>query len=162
MKNKILLSVMIVALLFSCKKADDSKEQNKVDSTKTETVVDVTSESEPLKNVCYKFDNGKDLIEANLLYDNGKVSGNINYNLYEKDKNSGTVSGMFKGDTLYADYTFQSEGTSSVRETVFIKKGNTLVEGFGEITEKDNKQVFKDKKALKFDESVVLNKVECE
>ena len=84
------------------------------------------------------------------------------YNFFEKDKNSGTVSGMFKGDTLYADYTFQSEGTSSVRETVFIKKGNTLVEGFGEITEKDNKQIFKDKKALKFDESVVLNKVECE
>lgn len=161
MKNKILLSVMIVALLFSCKKADDSQEQNKVDSAKTETVVDVTSEREPLKNVCYKFDNGKDVIEANLLYDNGKVSGNINYNLHEKDKNSGNIIGSMNGDTIIANYIFMSEGVESFRQLAFLKKGNALIEGYGDIEEKDGRMVFKDIKKLNFPDKIQLKEVPC-
>lgn len=112
---------------------------------------------------CYLYVKAKDTVKLTLITANGgNVSGDLVYNFFEKDKNSGTVSGMFKGDTLHADYSFQSEGIKSVRETVFIRKGNTLVEGFGEITEKDNKQVFKDKKTLKFDGSVILKKVDCE
>lgn len=161
MKNKILLSVMIVALLFSCKKADDSKEQDKVDSTKTETVVDVTSEREPLKEVCYKYDNGKDLIDANLLYDNGKVSGKINYNLFEKDKNSGNIVGTMNGDTIIANYIFMSEGVESFRQLAFLKKGDALIEGYGDIEEKDGRMVFKDIKKLNFPDKIQLKEVPC-
>ncbi len=161
MKNKILLSVMIVALLFSCKKADDSKEQDKVDSTKTETVVDVTSEREPLKEVCYQYNNGKDLIDANLLYDNGKVSGKINYNLFEKDKNSGNIVGTINGDTIIANYIFMSEGVESFRQLAFLKKGDALIEGYGDIEEKDGRMVFKDIKKLNFPDKIQLKEVPC-
>lgn len=155
MKNKILAFAIAVTFFASCK--EKTEEQVVTEQEMEQPEVSVSAKD------CYLYVKAKDTVRLTLITANGNnVSGDLVYNFFEKDKNSGTVSGMFKGDTLYADYTFQSEGTSSVRETVFIKKGTTLIEGFGEITEKGNKQVFKDKKALKFDESVVLNKVECE
>lgn len=161
MKNKILLSLMIVALLFSCKKADDSKKQNKVDSTEERTAVAVSSEREPLKEVCYQYNNGKDAIEANLLYDNGKVSGKVNYNLFEKDKNSGNIVGSMNGDTIVANYIFMSEGVASFRQLAFLKKGNVLIEGYGDVEEKDGRMVFKDIKKLNFPENIQLKEVPC-
>jgi len=155
MKNRILAFAIAVTFFTSCK--EKTEEQVVTEQEMEQPEVSVSAKD------CYLYVKGKDTVKLSLITANGNnVSGDLVYSFFEKDKNSGTVSGMFKGDTLYADYTFQSEGTSSVRETVFLKKGTILVEGFGEITEKDNKQVFKDKKALKFDESVVLNKVECE
>lgn len=161
MKNKILLSVVVLTLLFSCKKFDDSTEQDKVDCTKNEAIIDITSEHEPVKEVCYKYYNGKDLIEANLLYDNGKVSGKINYNLFEKDKNSGNVVGSINGDTIIANYTFMSEGVKSFRQISFLKKGNALIEGYGDVEEKEGRMVFKDIKKLNFSENIQLKEVSC-
>lgn len=155
MKNRILAFAIVGVFFTSCK--EKTEEQVVTEKEMEQPEVSVSAKD------CYLHVKGKDTVKLSLITANGNnVSGDLVYSFFEKDKNSGTISGMFKGDTLYADYTFQSEGTSSVRETVFIKKGNTLVEGFGEIDEKGNKQVFKDKKALKFDESLVLNKVECE
>lgn len=155
MKNRILAFAVVGIFFASCK--EKTEEQVVTEQEMEQPEVSIAAKD------CYLFAKGKDTVRMTLVTANGNnVSGDLVYNLYEKDKNSGTVSGMFKGDTLYADYTFQSEGMSSVRETVFVKKGITLVEGFGEIEEKDNKQVFKDKKALKFEGSIILNKVECE
>nr|GFC68635.1 hypothetical protein [Tanacetum cinerariifolium] len=35
------------------------------------------------------------------------------------------------GDTLVADYTFQSEGTTSIRQVVFLRRDIGFIEGFG-------------------------------
>jgi len=153
MKKKILILGIAFAAFASCK-----KEEKQVVTEKEMEQPEISVSSKD----CYLYVKGKDTVRLTLVTANGdNVAGDLTYSFYEKDKNAGTVSGMFKGDTLYADYNFQSEGMASVRETAFIKKGNTLVEGFGEITEKDNKQVFKDRKSLKFDGRVVLNKVDC-
>ena len=118
-------------------------------------------ETESVKE-CYQYAAKKDTVSITLITSNGNnVSGDLEYKWFEKDNNDGKISGMFKGDTLYADYTFQSEGMTSVREMVFLKKGNTLIEGFGDIEEKGDKQVFKDKKNLKFDANIVLEKAIC-
>jgi hypothetical protein len=66
-----------------------------------------------------------------------------------------------KGDTLVADYTFMSEGVSSVREVVFLQKDGTLIEGYGDVVDANNKVSFKDKKKLKFDAKNTLTKVDC-
>ena len=48
-------------------------------------------------------------------------------------------------------------------KVVFVKKGNTYVEGFGDITtDSSGKVTYKDLKTLKFGDSVVLTKVDCE
>jgi len=126
-----------------------------MDSPKTET-----KPAEPVRD-CYAGKRGKDTVTLSYMINDNVVTGELMYNYFEKDKNTGTIKGKFSGDTLFADYNFKSEGMMSVREVVFVKKGNTLVEGYGDGEEKDGKWVFKKKDALKFDNSIVLDKVVC-
>ena len=67
-----------------------------------------------------------------------------------------------KCDLLIADYSFMAEGMKSTRQVVFKKSGNDLVEGYGEIEEKDNKVVFKNVDSLDFNNSIVLKITDCE
>ncbi|SHN67044.1 hypothetical protein SAMN05444395_10462 [Flavobacterium fryxellicola] len=97
-----------------------------------------------------------------MVKGNQVTSGKLSYNFYEKDKNEGTLIGVLKGDTLVADYTFMSKGISSVRQVVFLRKGNIYVEGYGDVVEvASGKVIFKDIKQLKFDGKSVLSKVDC-
>lgn len=110
---------------------------------------------------CYVFINGKDSILMELNLKSNKVTGHLMYNFYEKDDNLGTLSGEVHGDTIFAMYNFDSEGQTSKREVAFLKKGNTLVEGFGEIEEKNGEMTFKNRKFLNFDSNIILNKTDC-
>ena len=154
MKKVILLGLILMSVFISCKK---EKEEVPIPSEKIVVKESVSEE-------CYRAILKKDTISLSLNIKNGQLSsGNLSYDFYEKDKNTGTVVGEIKGDTLYADYTFTSEGVSSVRQVAFLKKGNTYVEGFGAVIDDNKGQViFKDRKQLKFDGNVVLSKVDCQ
>lgn len=155
MKKVFIVATGIVAFI-SCGKKQEEK-----------TVVTEKEMEQPEITIqdkeCYLWTSkGKDTIKMSITTVNGgNVMGDLEYNFFEKDGNVGKVSGMTKGDTLYLTYDFESEGMKSTRESAFLKKGNTLVEGFGEVETKGNAQTFKDKKTLKFDGSVTLNKVDC-
>ncbi len=150
MKKSIIGSFIFFATLISCK--NDPKEEVVVPTVQEEMAV----EEEAVKE-CYAVVLKQDSISLNIsVKDSSLESGELNYNFFEKDKNQGTLVGNFKGDTLFADYTFMSEGKSSVREVVFLKKGNIFIEGYGDVEEKDGKTVFKDKKKLFFDSKIVL------
>jgi hypothetical protein len=155
MKKVILLPIIFMSIFISCKK-DTEKEEPLVASEKI--VIEETKHQE-----CYRAILKKDTVSLTLNIKNGQLSsGNLNYNFYEKDKNEGTLVGELKGDTLYADYTFMSEGTSSVREVVFLKKDDSYIEGFGDVVDDNKGKVtFKGKKKLQFDGSIVLSKVDC-
>jgi hypothetical protein len=131
-----------------------------------ETIPDASEKivvEEQVSDECYSGSIKKDTILMNLTIKGNEVTnGKLSYKFYEKDKNQGTLVGELKGDTLYADYTFMSEGTSSVREVAFLKKGDSYIEGFGDVVDDNKGKVtFKDKKQLKFDGNVVLLKVDC-
>ncbi len=104
---------------------------------------------------------GKDSVTIEYTRKANNVSGKLRYAWFEKDKNNGTFVGVFDGDTLRADYTFQSEGMTSVREIVFVRNGEKLLQGNGEMTEKDNKVVFVDRK-LDFTNTIELSKTQCD
>ncbi len=54
-----------------------------------------------------------------------------------------------------------SEGDSTIRQIVFLKRGNTYVEGTGEVVDNNKGKVtFKDMKRLPYD-GTVLTKVDC-
>ncbi len=72
------------------------------------------------------------------------------------------VPGSMKGDTLFAAYTFMSEGTESIREVVFLKTANDFVEGYGDVEEKNDKMIFKNKSGLNFNNNLILKNVACE
>jgi len=90
-----------------------------------------------------------------------QVTGNLEYNLDEKDRNTGSVAGIVRGDTLLLNYTFQSEGRQSVRQLAFLKQGNELMEGYAEVEEKADTVVFKNPETLKFSKEMVLEKTGC-
>lgn len=97
------------------------------------------------------------------LSSNGNyIKGYLTYSLYQKDKNNGTFEGEMHHDTLIADYTFNSEGNTSVREIAFLLKDTLLIEGYGEMKYKGEKLVFKNTKYLSFPGTIVLRKTSCQ
>ena len=111
---------------------------------------------------CYVYTSAKDTVNLHLQISGNIVTGDLAYNYFEKDKNTGTIQGSIKGDTLYAEYKFMSEGVESTREVVFLKKENDFVEGYGEAEEKNGKMIFKNTRSLNFNNNLILKKVACE
>jgi hypothetical protein len=132
------------------------------DSTTTNTEKKTTQPA-AVAATCYMGTSGKDSVILTLRKDNEDVAtGELSYLFYEKDKSRGTFSGRMKGDTLFADYTYSSEGTQSTREIAFLQKDNTLTEGYGDATEIGGKMTFKNPSDLQFGGTgFVLSKVDC-
>ncbi len=114
------------------------------------------------ENSCYVYTSAKDTVNLHLQISGNIVTGDLAYNYFAKDKNTGTIQGNMKGDTLFAEYKFMSEGTESMREVVFLKKGNDFVEGYGDAEEKNGKMIFKNTSGLNFNNNLILKKVACE
>ena len=110
---------------------------------------------------CYAYTVNRDTVFIQIQLDGNNVTGDLLYNLQEKDKNKGKLTGLMKGDTLFAEYTFLSEGIESVREVAFIKNGNDYKEGYGDMEEKNGKMVFKNSAGLNFDGIIILKPVKC-
>ncbi len=110
---------------------------------------------------CYSYVTPRDTVYLHISRKNRNITGDLTYRLYEKDRNVGSLDGRIKGDTLLAEYTFNSEGRSSVREVVFLKKGETYVEGFGPVNEKEGKTIFQDHKNINFINGITLTKTNC-
>lgn len=156
MKNIYLfLSVTLLVASSSC--MNNKKEAATVPELQVEAPL------ETIVKECYQAIIEKDTITLTVDVNNiNQFEGELDYSYYQKDKSFGTLLGNVKGDTIYADYTFQSEGKTSIRELVFMKKdANTYVEGYGEMIEVNDKMAFKDKSKIKFDGNIVYNKIDC-
>ncbi len=110
---------------------------------------------------CYLFTQARDTIELSIVPNDTTVTGRLEFRFFEKDKSYGSIEGEMRGDTLFANYTFTSEGLLSHRQVAFLRKGNTFVLGSGEIANAGNTDVFKNKSAIEFDGAVVLKKSDC-
>ena len=148
MKNTSIIALSLV-IFASC-----NTEKNQESTTKTEVK---TTQTE----TCYQHTKDSSTIRLNVTINDNMITGNLTYDYYQKDKSKGTIKGQLKSDTLFADYTFMSEGVESVREVVFIKTANGWIEGYGEIDDKDGKVVFKNRNKITFDNNVVLKETAC-
>jgi hypothetical protein len=133
--------VVAIALLAAC---HSGKEQSS----------ETSSEGGPQPG-CYAFHEGGSSIELKLEVTGDAVSGSLLYSLEEKDKNTGTIKGTVKGNTVDAYYTFSSEGKTSVREVIFQWVDNSLIEGIGEHIERNDTSFYEDKKKVTFTDSKV-------
>jgi hypothetical protein len=157
MKKISALTIILVVIFISCKKVITlSPPQIEPNPPKEAELV------EPAGDQCYTSRlNGNIVALSFNVNSNQEVNGKLSYNITGKDKNEGTIIGNMKGDTLTADYTFMSEGISSVREVVFLQKEGTFIEGYGDVTDTNDKVTFKDKKKLKFDAKNTLIQSDC-
>jgi len=154
MKN--IFAIFTIALFAACQGGTAKKTQAKIDST-------IVSNAATPENAitCYQYIKNRDTATLSVKAAGNQVSGSLGYNLYEKDKNSGTFTGLVKGDTMIADYTFHSEGKISVRQIALLKQGDKLIEGFGDVQEIKGNMKFKDISKLKFNNSIVFSKIDC-
>lgn len=156
MRTIYLLSyVVLIAIFTSC-----------MDTKKKEVVIppsEVEAPMETSQKECYQAVIEKDTLILSVDVNSvNEFLGELEYSYFEKDKSFGTLLGNVEGDTIFADYKFQSEGTTSIREMAFIKKdAMTYVEGYGEMIETNGKMSFKDKSKIKFDGNIVYRKIDC-
>jgi hypothetical protein len=110
---------------------------------------------------CYAYTTAKDTVRLTLATAQPTVTGQLSYRYFEKDRNEGTIRGAMHGDTLLAEYTFQSEGVASVREVAFLRRGNSFVEGYGDVVARGGAMVFKQPHTLRFTSANALAPVPC-
>jgi hypothetical protein len=110
---------------------------------------------------CYAYTSAKDTVRLTLTTTQPTVTGRLSYRYFEKNRNEGTIRGTMYGDTLRAEYTFQSEGVASVREVAFLRRGTGFVEGYGDVVERGGATVFKRVSALQFTSTQPLVPVPC-
>ena len=154
MRNTFLILLAAAGLFASC-------QQNKQAKKTIDSVAENVVKENP-QQTCYMQTMGRDTISLVLNQVGDDLSGMLAYDNFEKDSSSGEVKGKMMGDTLVLEYTFQSEGMLSKSQVAFLRKDNRLIQGFGDIEEKDGKVMFKNLKTLKYDEqSVVLTPTDC-
>ena len=159
MKTTLLSLPAIGTILTACntKTAQESAGETAAD-TATVAAPPVATAS------CYAYTANtanKDTITLRLTANKNAVTGEFAYKLFEKDKNTGTIQGGMKGDTLLADYTFMSEGTESVRQVAFLRGGDTFTEGYAAVRQEGSRMVFEKTGDLKFNGNTALKKVSC-
>jgi hypothetical protein len=153
MRNSMLALAAIAGLLSAC--------QTKTPEEKIDSLASTPDTTLNTNKACYAYISNKDTVSLSLVKAGTNISGELDYNYFEKDKNTGTMAGLIKGDTIFADYTFRSEGATSVREVVFLKKGDQLIEGYAEMKEEGGKSIFTDTRNLKFDGKMPLSAINC-
>lgn len=131
-------------------------QNNTSNTTDEENITSVVT-----KQNCYTYTKNRDTANLTVISSGHIVTGELRYQLFEKDSNKGLIKGEMRGDTLVADYNFESEGVNSVRQVVFLHKDNKLLEGFGEVVERDGKMVFKNIAQLKFGDAIEFTKIAC-
>ena len=144
--NKISLFTCII-FFISCNDNNNEKAVTEQDSADSTPVV-----VKPASTLggCYLMVQQKDT--AMLKFDmlDSTISGKLQYKRFEKDRNDGNVNGILRDNLIIADYTFQSEGRTSVRQVVFSIKADSLFEGYGEIRVVGDTARFVDINNLKF------------
>jgi hypothetical protein len=152
-KPIVFVSLNILFVLFGCNGGSNQTE-NEMKQNESQVAAESTS--------CYVLENPKDTVSLQITVDKNHVSGDLIYHYYEKDRNIGTIEGEMKGDTIFATYTFMSEGKESKRDVAFLKKGDELSEGYAAINSATGQPDFSDHSAIKFDEKFILKKLDCE
>jgi len=153
METRIFKLLLIAVLLISC----NDKKKNEEISKKP------SFEKSPEKFMCFTYAHNQDTIHLKFTeMKDSTVSGNLTYNFYEKDQNKGSFKGKWSGDSLFADYQFQAEGSVSTREIFFFKTDAGLIEGYGPVKDTLNKVIFQEHRTLVLNENILLKPVDCD
>lgn len=161
--NKLMNKIFLLFILV----AAGCNSENNPESSASSTNVDSSSVNDNAGVIttnisgCYASNVKKDSSLLKLTISDTSVTGELSYHLYEKDSNSGTIKGLIHDSLIVADYTFQSEGMTSVRQVVFKMNNDTLVEGFGDIMMKGDTAEFKNISDLQFQNDRPFLKTAC-
>ena len=158
--NRSLLLIVFTIIVMGCNtnSSTDTMEEIVQDTQKV-----VSGEDTKFSFVagCYQSVFNRDSATLTINANENVVTGDLNYNRYEKDDNTGSFEGVLRGQLMILNYNFQSEGQNSVRQVVFKIEGDTLIEGFGDVYVKGDTSLFKNITELQFDKSAAFVKRDC-
>jgi hypothetical protein len=140
--------------MLNCKNKEE-----KTENTNTQEVLTEEKKPASIDLGCYIFNDGKNDVIFEITENGSEIKGNLTFAFAEKDKNSGSFNGKLNDNILLGKYTFQSEGTESVREVAFKIDGDKLIEGYGDLNEEGT--AFKDIANLNFTSKMPLTKTDC-
>lgn len=112
-------------------------------------------------NYCYRYVTQRDTYDIRFTLAQGKVTGEMSFDNYEKDSSEGSINGYLKDDIIHVSYRFRSEGMSSVRSMYFRVRGDLLITGVGEEMTEGDSAYIKDPAAIRY-EGLVYSKTQCE
>lgn len=156
-------SLLLLFALLACGSGEEAAPATEGGSTvhgqATDTIV---SSGEPVKlEGCYQRIVQRDTATLFLNIIGNEVTGKLVYNHFQKDDNTGSLKGELRDNHIYADYLFQSEGGTSTRAVAFRIQDTLLLEGYGEVEERDGKMSFRNSDHLQFDTTHPFRKVDC-
>lgn len=127
MKNSTLFCSLLACIVFlSCNKNQSQKDN-----------VNQDFDEKPVSVQCYVALYEEDTIDLKInTLKSGKISGNMDMKLLNMPVKVGEISGEFRGDTLFADYSFIQGTNEKVvfkNPMAFLKKGGELILGNGKI-----------------------------
>jgi hypothetical protein len=140
MKNLSLFCLLATLMgLVSCKKNESES---------------IIKNEEFLSVQCYKAFYEKDTLELqiNTLKD-GTITGSMEMAAFNKPKMVGELAGEFRGDTLFTSYTYFVDGNKKMtykNPMAFLKQGDKLILGNGEIEYALGASYFIEGKAIDF------------
>lgn len=154
-------SLLIAVGIFSFAACNSSNTDKVIVGTPDSALVAEPVETRVPGAGCFLRVQKGDSLFLQIRREGDRVTGKLHYKNFEKDSNIGTILGQMRGDTLLADYTFNSEGMESVRQVVFLFDGTNFSEGYGDMQEKDGKTIFSEKDKLNFSGGEKLKPMVC-
>jgi hypothetical protein len=162
--KQIFLAISIISIVSCNDKPAGTTDKGNDTTSHNASVKDKTGAASGFSGdtrICYSNFRNRDTVLLSFTRNDTTINGELMYQFFQKDRNTGIINGTVKGDTIIADYKFNSEGTTSVRQVVFLKRGDELLEGFGDVEENNGKMVFRNISTLVFDSSMVFSLTDC-
>lgn len=148
---------LLLAFLFACNDSGNNEEKTVAPDSSTQNP---SAGPAPVHN-CFRSILKRDTMVACLYIKGNDVTGRLTFDNFEKDGSSGDVHGTLHQDTVKLWYDFNSEGMKSVMEVYFLKKGDQLVRGIGDVATKGDTAYFSRKGDITFDANQTFDYVEC-
>ncbi len=154
----IIIAAIIAFLAFSSVPASDAPSGADQNSEGANGQISEGSEIEG----CYAAITGKDVYTLDIQsVDEGRVTAFLSFKNFEKDSSSGSLVGTYANDILLGDYSFESEGMSSVRQVIFKKTPDGFIEGFGPVTYSGNRSAFADITDVSYEKGIMFKAGAC-
>jgi len=146
-----------ILIFVSCNPLKEKGETNPAD----EKDLNATTVQTNLSTGCYKMNIEKDTALMNISVAGNAVTGTLFYKRFEKDSNTGNITGKYENGKITGWYNFLSEGKSSVRQVIFKVSETGITEGYGDIEMTGDTVYFKFPHALQYEEQHPFKKMDC-
>lgn len=158
-KPGLYLSFLALPLMFSCNQSTSNSSELKDSLSAVTDTID--------RKTCFVAIDAKDTANLTLIKsDKDKITGHLVIDYVDKGKNEGEISGAYKGDTLFVDYTFKigtANKTLYKNPLAFLKKDGQLVLGVGQIETTLGRSYFVKGKPISFDKGrFTFTPADCE